>query len=133
MPKDTKEKASIMEMFKKVNTKTVDLVHRGPLLHLLSNAVYRCEEEKEMIGYFVVRLPFGDYGDLILDNDCLDYLHRVYAVLEETYHFTEISQELKAKKEPIKDEVYRKYCEWLAIEAVFDFLYIGDYCEENIA
>lgn len=135
MAKNEKEKVSIMEMFRKVNTKTIDLVHRGPLLRLLSNAVYRCEEpdEETCVGYYVVRLPFGDYGDLTVDNQCLEYLNRVRLVLEETYQFHEIAKELKAKGETIKDDVYRKYCEWLAINAVFDFLYIGDYYENQIA
>ena len=134
MAKDKKgkfENGAFFEMLKNVSgTKQIPQIHRGSLLCLLSNAVYPDQRNDNECSY-IVRLPFSDYGDLTVDNRCLEYLKQCKRTLDTEYNFAEMVDELKSKGETIKDNVYRHYCEWLAIKAVFDFLYIGDYYENE--
>ena len=131
MAKDKNMKASFMAMLQNtVGSKQIPQVHRGPLLCLLSNAVYPDQRDDSKCSY-LVRLPFGDYADLTIDDRCIEYLKSVYRTLEEQYEFSSVVADLKKDGENIPDRIYRHYCEWLAIKETFDFLYLGDYYEHE--
>ena len=121
-----KEMQGMFAMLKNVSAKkTIPLMHRGTLLRLLGNAVYPDQAKPEYS--YLVRLPFDDYGDLTIDNHCVSYLKSVYKTLETEFGFSEHYEEMKAHPDQVDERIYTQYCDWYAIRAVFDFLYIGDY------
>lgn len=129
--KDQKGKMSIKEMFTKINVKSVEPIHRGPLLRLLYARIGEWKSTDDDFGFFVVRIAFSDYGDLMLDHACLNYLHCVKENLEKMYDFEKIVADAKKNGSDLSDHYYQKYTEWLAIDAVDKFLNIGVYATEE--
>lgn len=127
--KKTDQKASIKEMLSQMtNAKTIPLVHRRHLIKLLHGRLDRIdcgEDEMRDNGFFVLRLPFADYGDIMIDNQCFAYLQTCKMTLESELNLPHAVHALTAEKKEIPERLYRHYCDYLAICAVNDFLYCG--------
>lgn len=127
--KNTDKKASIKEMFAQMaNAKTIPLCHRMHLVKLLHGRTDRFSTgepiDKER-GFFVVRLPFADYGDLVIDNECYAYLQMCKMTLESELNLPHAVIALTAEKKEIPNALYNHYCDYLAICAVNEFLFCG--------
>lgn len=103
-----KDNALLHGLMGKLKVETIPIVHRSPIAKILRGT-----------GEFAVyRLPFDDYGDLMIDQDGLDLLLETQAALETSYG--------DLFKEPdgydMTDDQYDAYTEWLAIKAIRDFI-----------
>lgn len=103
-----KDKALMNGLLGKLKVETIPIVHRSPIAKILRGT-----------GEFAVyRLPFDDYGDLMIDQESLDVLLETQEALETSYG--------ELFKEPdghdMTDEQYEVYKEWLAIKAIREFI-----------
>lgn len=117
-------KLSIKEMLQKVNTKTVESIHRGRIMRLLNgHYAIGAVDDPEPNGFYVVRIAFPDFGDLMIDHSSMAYLLRVHSTIEENYHFGERNKDELRNLENVE---YSQYLDWLALEAIIDFLYLSN-------
>lgn len=103
-----KDKALMNGLLGKLKVETIPIVHRSPIAKILRST-----------GEFAVyRLPFDDYGDLMIDQEGLEMLLENQAALETSYG--------DLFKEPdgheMTDEQYDAYTEWLAIKVIRQFI-----------
>ena len=103
-----KDNALLNGLMGKLKVETIPIVHRSPISKILRGT-----------GEFVVyRLPFDDYGDLMIDQEGLDLLLETQEAIESSYG--------DLFKEPdghqMTDEQYEAYKEWLAINAIRQFI-----------
>lgn len=122
MMKKQEGKLSIKEMLSKVNTKTVDPIHRGRIMRMLHGHYGTGDaDDFEPNGFYIVRIAFPDFGDLVIDCTSMAYLLRVHRTLDDMYHFGERSKDDLSKLENVE---YSQYLDWLALEAVTEFIYL---------
>ncbi len=103
-----KDKGTMSSLLSKLKTETIPIVHRSPIAKILRGT-------GELTIY---KLPFDDYGDMLIDQEGLDLLLEEQEVLERTYG--------DIFKEPdgcdMTDEQYEAYTEYLAIKAIREFI-----------
>ena len=103
-----KDKGTMTSLLSKLKTETIPIVHRSPIAKLLRGSDR----------FAIYKLPFDDYGDLLIDQDGLDSLLETQEALETSYSHI--------FKEPdgceMTDEQYEAYTEYLAIKAVREFI-----------
>lgn len=103
-----KDNALLNGLMGKLKVETIPIVHRSPISKMLC-----------CIGKFAVyRLPFDDYGDLMIDQECLDFLLATQEALETSYG--DLFKGVDGRE--MTDEQYEAYKEWLAIIAIRDFI-----------
>ena len=103
-----KDKALMNGLLGKLKVETISIVHRSPIAKILRGT-----------GKFAVyRLPFDDYGDIMIDQEGLDLLLEIQVALETSYGdlFNE------PDGHDMTDVQYEAYKEWLAIKAIRDFI-----------
>lgn len=139
--KDKKKEMSVSSfkgMLGKLSTKTVDKQHRGRIVRMLCGkrgAVIFSDDERRddymsAVGFWTVRIAFEDFGDLILDNDCIDYLIARYNTIRDEFHLTTAEVEAWQKTDvQLDDRLYNAYLDWLAICEVLEF--VGFEFDEN--
>lgn len=103
-----KDNALLNGLMGKLKVETIPIVHRSPISKILCGT-----------GNFAVyRLPFDDYGDLMIDQESLDFLLATQEALETSYG--ELFKERVAHE--LTDEEYEAYIELLAIKAIREFI-----------
>ena len=130
MSKQIKEKMSAFSLLKTLNKELIPIQHRGQLVKLLNGVDGYCPhpaDDYEPIKiteeyFFTVRLPFEDYGDLVIDNKCLEYLELCLKNLYIAYPILENPNPDVINSEPVW---YQAYLQVLAITAVKNFVYKG--------
>lgn len=129
--KSTNAKAGIKEMLANMaGQKTIPLIHRKRILKLCYKRMERIGLTEKMpdpngYGFFVIRLPFSDYGDIMIDNECYAYLRAVKKTLETECGFPQIVAEYTAEKKTMSNGLYEQYCDYQAICAIDEFLSCG--------
>ena len=103
-----KDKVALPSLLSKLKVETIPIAHRSPIAKLLRGS--------DM--FAIYKLPFDDYGDLLIDQGGLDLLLKTQEALETSYSHI--------FKEPdgceMTDEQYEAYTEYLAIKAVREFI-----------
>lgn len=103
-----KDKGTMSALLSKLKTETIPIVHRSPVAKILRGT-------GELTIY---KLPFDDYGDMLIDQDGLDLLLETQESLEINYG--DLFKEPDGRD--MTDEEYEAYTEYLAIKAVRDFI-----------
>lgn len=104
-----KDKATLGALMSKLKVETLPIVHRSELAQIL-----RINQK-----FAVYKLPFDDYGDLLIDSEGLECLMRKYAEIVEAH--PDFEKGVNPDK-AMSEKEYDAYKIYLAIKAVREFI-----------
>lgn len=100
-------------LLQKLKTETLGVEHRA----VISKILFFKNQ------YTVYRIPFDDYGDLMIDSDGVTYLYDRYNQLLAQYPTFKHDN---MNGEAMGDGEYEKYCEYLSLRTVLQYIGVID-------
>lgn len=104
-----KDKATFGALMSKLKVETLPIIHRSELAQIL-----RINHQ-----FAVYKLPFDDYGDLLIDSEGLECMMREYAEIVEAHPDFETGVNPDKVMSETEFDAYKSY---LAIKAVREFI-----------
>ena len=104
-----KDKATFGALMSKLKVETLPIIHRSELAQIL-----RINHQ-----FVVYKLPFDDYGDLLIDSEGLECLLREYSEIVAAHPDFEKGVNPDKAMSEVEYDTYKSY---LAIKAVREFI-----------